>query len=47
MRIAKKLMCLMLVLALSLSFFACSGTRKSTLNVLTGATISTRPAPAV
>ncbi len=34
MRIAKKLMCLMLVLALSLSFFACSGSTKVTLNVL-------------
>ncbi len=34
MRIAKKLMCLALVLALSLSFFACSGGSKVTLNVL-------------
>lgn len=34
MRIAKKLMCLALVLALSLSFFACGGGSKTTLNVL-------------
>lgn len=34
MRIAKKLMCLALVLALSLSFFACGGGSKVTLNVL-------------
>ncbi len=34
MRIVKKLMCLALVLALSLSFFACGGGSKTTLNVL-------------
>jgi len=34
MRIAKKLVCLALVLALSLSFFACGGGSKVTLNVL-------------
>ncbi|HWP21413.1 MAG TPA: spermidine/putrescine ABC transporter substrate-binding protein [Candidatus Cryosericum sp.] len=34
MRIAKNLICLMLVLALSLSFFACGGSSKVTLNVL-------------
>ena len=34
MRIVKKLMCLALVLALSLSFFACGSGSKTTLNVL-------------
>ncbi len=34
MNIAKKLVCLLLVLALSLAFFACGGSKKVTLNVL-------------